>query len=249
MQRRRQQLMASNISGRLQKLRRHMAERALDGMFVSQEDNRYYLSGFLGTAGSLLITARDAVLATDFRYIEQAGIQAPDFRIFQITASNPDWFATLTAELNIKRLGFEAGDITFLRHRQLSAQLSGANSQLEMVPTDGMVETVRVIKEPAEIDFISKAAGIADKAVEHAREVIHAGLKEKELAWEIENFMRESGSQNLPFDVIVASGPNAALPHARPSERRIGYHEPVVIDIGARVHGYCSDLTRTICVE
>ncbi|MDO8578837.1 MAG: aminopeptidase P family protein [Dehalococcoidales bacterium] len=241
--------MASNILSRLQKLRRNLADNALDGMFVSQEDNRHYLSGFLGTAGSLLITAREAVLATDFRYIEQAGIQAPDYRIVQISATSPDWFAKLTADLNIKRLGFEAGDITFSRHRQLSESILGTNSQLELVPTEGTVEAIRMVKEPEEIEFMSSAAGIADKAVEHARKVIHAGLKEKELAWEIEKFMRESGSQSLPFEVIVASGPNAALPHARPSERRIGNNEPVVIDIGARIHGYCSDLTRTICLE
>lgn len=240
--------MASNISRRLQKLRSNLAANALDGMFVSQEDNRYYLSGFLGTAGSLVITPRDAVLATDFRYIEQAGIQAPDYRIFQITANSPDWFAKLTAELNIKRLGFEAGDITFSRHRQLSESVRDANYQFELVPTENTVEAIRMVKEPEEIDLISRAAGIADKAVEHARKIIHAGLKEKELAWEIEKFMRESGSQSLPFEVIVASGPNAALPHARPSERRIGYDEPVVIDIGARIHGYCSDLTRTLCL-
>ncbi len=241
--------MASNISGRLQKLRNSLAVNALDGMFVSQEDNRYYLSGFLGTAGSLLITAHEAVLAMDFRYIEQAGIQAPEYRVFQITGSNLDWFGKLTADLKIRRLGFEAGDIAFLRHRQLLESVRNANSQLELVSTEGTVEAIRTVKEPEEIDFISRAAGITDNAVEHARKVIHAGLKEKDLAWEIEKFMRESGSQSLPFDVIVASGPNAALPHARPSERRIGYNEPVVIDIGARIHGYCSDLTRTICVE
>lgn len=241
--------MASNISGRLQKLRRNLAEKDVDGLFVSQEDNRYYLSGFLGTAGSLLITAHDAVLATDFRYIEQAGIQAPDYRIFQITGSSSDWFAKVTADLNIKRLGFEAGDITFSRHRQLLESLHRANSPLEMVPTEGMVEAIRMVKEPEEIEFISMAAVITDKAVEHARTVVHPGLKEKELAWAIEKFMRENCSQSLPFEVIVASGPNAALPHARPSERCIGHNEPVVIDIGARIHGYCSDLTRTICVD
>jgi Xaa-Pro aminopeptidase len=241
--------MSSNISSRLQKLRGVLADKALDGMFVSQEDNRYYLSGFLGTAGSLLITAHEAVLATDFRYVEQAGIQAPDYRIFQITATNPNWFATLTAELNVKRLGFEAGDITFLRHRQLSESIGEANSTLELVPTQGTVESIRMLKEPEEIEFIARAAGITDKAVEHARKIIHAGQQEKDLAWEIEKFIRESGSQNMPFEVIVASGPNAALPHARPSERPIGYDEPVVIDIGARINGYCSDLTRTICIE
>ena len=237
-----------DISRRIQKLRQKMAQAGLDGFFITQEDNRYYLSGFLGTAGSLLISAGNAILATDFRYVEQASVQAPAYRISQITAAAPDWFAALTAELNLKRIGFEAGDMTVSRHRQLAGSLRRTKSQAKLFRTEGFVEGIRSIKEPEEIEYITRAADIADKAITHAGKIIHAGLKEKDLAWEIERFLRESGSQNLPFDVIVASGPNAALPHARPSERRIAYGEPVVVDIGARVHGYCSDITRTFCV-
>ena len=98
--------MTSNISNRLQKLRRKLPEKELEGIFISQSENRYYLSNFLGTAGYLLITGRDAVLATDFRYTEQAGIQSPEYRIFQITGNSLDWFVQLVAELKFKRLGF-----------------------------------------------------------------------------------------------------------------------------------------------
>ena len=127
--------------------------------------------------------------------------------------------------------------------------LDKAGSKLELIPVEGMVESLRMIKEPEEIELITRAAVITDKAMEHARETIHAGMTEKKAAWEIEKFMRENGSQTLPFEIIVASGPDAALPHHRPSERPICSSEPVVIDIGARVGGYCGDLTRTLCLD
>jgi len=113
---------------------------------------------------------------------------------------------------------------------------------------NGLVESLRAIKEPEEVELITKAVEISDSAVEHIKDVIHVGMSEKEVAWEIEQFMRERGSQSLPFGVIVASGPNAALPHAKPSSRTIQYGEPIIVDIGAKVNGYCSDLTRTICL-
>lgn len=240
--------MTSNIANRLQKLRRKLEGKEVDGIFISQPENRYYLSNFLGTAGYLLITKHDAVLATDFRYTEQAGIQSPEYRIFQITGSSLDWFVQLIMELRIKRLGFESGNITFAFNQKLSEALNKSQVKTELIPIEGVVESIRVIKEPGEIELITKAAEISDKAMEHTQDTIHVGMTEKEVAWEIEKFMREKGSQSLPFEAIVASGPNAALPHHRPSERRICPGEPVVIDIGARVGGYCSDLTRTICL-
>ncbi len=240
--------MISNISSRLQKLRQKLVEKEIDGIFISGTENRYYLSNFLGTAGYLLITERDTILVTDFRYIEQAKEQAPGYKIFQITTSASDWFVPLVTELGVTRLGIEAGNITFAQYRQLSEALNKAQSKLELVPVEGVVESLRVIKEPGEIEFIARAAGIADKALEYIQEMIHVGMTEKEVAWEIEKFMRENGSQSLAFEVIVASGPNAALPHACLSERQIALGEPVVIDIGAKVGGYCSDLTRTICL-
>lgn len=240
---------ALNIPARLQKIRRQLEEKSLDGIFISQPENRYYLSGFFGTAGYLFITTDNAVLATDFRYVEQAGLQSPQCRISQITGTSWEWFAKLTNELGITRLGFESGDISCLKLRQLSDSLRETGSKVEMVQTEAIVETIRMTKEPEEIESIIKAAAIADGAIEHARKILQAGLTEKRLAWEIEKHLRENGSQSVPFEVIVASGPNSALPHARPSERTIGLNEPVVIDIGARVNGYCSDLTRTLFLE
>ena len=235
-----------NLKDRLQKLRQRLAENKIDSILVSQPENRYYLSGFDGSSGFLLITPQNSILATDFRYLEQARIQAPDYEILQITNDVADWFPQLVADLNLGKLGFEAGHITFTMYRQLTEALNKAQSRLSLVPIDGLVESLRVIKEPEEIELITKASEMTDDAFNYIQGEIHTGMSEKEVAWEIEKFLREHGSQSLPFEVIVASGPNSALPHAKPSSRAIQPGEPIIIDIGARVGGYCSDLSRTI---
>jgi len=236
------------IKNRLKKLRQKLLEKELDAILISQPENRYYLSGFDGSAGFLLITAQDAILATDFRYIEQVKRQAPEYKLFQITSDMVNWFGELTAGLNLKRLGFEARDISFDMYRQLNSALDKKQSSLKFVPLDELVESLRVVKEAEEIELITKAAEISDNAFQYIEETIHTGMSEKEVAWEMEKFMRENGSQDMPFEIIVASGPNSALPHAKPSERAIQAGEPVLFDIGAKIDGYSSDLSRTICL-
>jgi Xaa-Pro aminopeptidase len=236
------------LKNRRQRLSQGLAEKELDAIFVSQPENRRYLSGFDGSSGYLLITPQDTILATDFRYIEQAKIQAPGYEIFQIIGDIVDWFPKLVAELNLRNLGFEAGHITFAMHQQLSDILKKAQSPIRLIPVDGLVESLRAIKEPEEIELITKAVEISDAAVEYIENVIQIGMSEKEVAWEIEKFTRESGSETIPFELIVASGPNSALPHAKPSSRTIQSGEPVILDIGARSGGYSSDLSRTICL-
>jgi len=237
-----------SLKNRLNKLRQKLAEKEADAFFISQPENRYYLSGFDGSDGFLLITPQNTILATDFRYIEQAKRQAPDYEIFQITNNIADWFPRLVTEFNLKRLGFEAGHITFALYQQLTDALNKAKSRLKLVSVNGLVESLRAIKEPGEIELITKAAAISDGALEYIEDIIHIGMSEKEIAWEIEKFMREQGSQTIPFEIIAASGPNSALPHAQPSEHAIRSGEPIVIDIGARIGGYGSDLTRTLCL-
>ena len=133
-------------------------------------------------------------------------------------------------------------------YRQLTETLDKLKIPLKLVPLDGTVESLRAVKEPEEIEFIMKAAEISDRAFQYIEARIKAGMTEIEVAWEIEKFLRDNGSQTLPFNVIVASGPNSALPHARPTSRPIQTGEPILLDIGARVSGYCSDLSRTICL-
>jgi len=237
-----------SLKNRIQRLRQGLVEREIDGILISQPENRRYLSGFDGSAGFLLVTPKDKILATDFRYTAQARNQAPDYEIFLVTNDITKWFPKLLAEVDIKRLGFEAGHVSFALHRQLCDILNKGKSH-RLIPVDGMVESLRAIKEPEEIELITKAAEIADAAMEYIKDKIQPGMTEREAAWEIEGFMREKGSDTIPFDIIVASGKNSALPHAQPSTKAINSDEPIMIDIGARIGGYCSDLSRTICLD
>lgn len=236
------------LEDRLKRLRQKFTEEEIDALFVSQPENRRYLSGFDGSAGYLLITLQDVVLATDFRYLEQAKRQALQYEVFKINGDIGDWFPGLLSGLELKHLGFEAGHVSFSLYRKLSNVLSKTKLPLRLIPVAGLVEGLRAVKEAEEIEFITRASTISDAAFEYAETIIRPDMREQELAWEIEKFMRERGSQATPFDVIVASGPNSALPHAKPSPRQFALGEPIVIDIGAEVAGYSSDLTRTICL-
>lgn len=234
------------ISNRLGKLRQRMVEKETEAILISQPENRHYLSGFNGSSGFLLITPGSAILATDFRYLEQAEIQSPDYDIFKIAGDIEGWFLDLIDGLNIRRLGFESDHLSFDMHRRLSNILDDSGLQTRLVPITGLVEPIRAVKEPEEIKLITQAVAISDIALDKVAATIQAGMTEEEVTWEIEKSLRDNGSQPLPFEVIVASGANAALPHARPSRHAIQPGEPIVIDIGARVQGYSSDLSRTI---
>jgi Xaa-Pro aminopeptidase len=155
----------------------------------------------------------------------------------------------LTSELGISRLGFEAEHLTFATYRWLNDGLSRTQNAPQLLPLDNLVEPLRAVKDAAELEFIGKAVELADAAFEHIRTIIRPGLRESEVAWELERFLREGGSEPLPFALLVASGPNSALPHAKPTDRTIEAGEPVVIDFGAKIGGYSSDLSRTICLE
>lgn len=236
------------VAERLRKLRQALAARECEAILISQPENRLYLSGFSGSAGYLLITLKTAILATDFRYIEQAKAQASDYEIHHITGDVADWLPGLAAELGLSEVAFEGANITVTQHGKLNDALSKAKSRTKLAPLDGLVESLRAVKEAEEIQLTMQAVELADAAYEYIAAGIKAGMTEKEVAWEIEKALRQKDSQTIPFDVIVASGPNAALPHARPTSRVIGQGEPVVIDMGAKVDGYCSDLSRTICL-
>ena len=232
------------MNNRLNNLRKALVQNNIDAILVTQPENRRYLSGFDGSAGYLLITEKKALLATDFRYTEQASNQAPEFEIIMIKGKVSEWFPALVRDTVIKKLGFEADDISYSAYKQYSDTLA----EVEIVPVTGMVENLRTVKEPAEIEYIEKAVAISDAAYNKVSGEIKAGMTEKQIAWEMEKSLRENGSETVPFEIIVASGPNAALPHHRPTERVISPGETVVIDMGAKYRGYASDLSRTICV-
>jgi len=230
---------------RLQKLRQGLKQKELDVIVISQQENRRYLSGFTGSSGWLLISDSNAYLAVDFRYVEQARKEAPDFDVIHIKGDTATWLTKLTSDLGFKRVGFEADRLPFVIYQQLCKKIRDDGYQFQLIPTIGLVESIRAVKEPEELKLIAEAVKLADAAFDHATLVLRPGVSEKDVAWELEKFLREKGSETVPFDIIVASGPNSALPHARPSEQTILENVPVVVDLGARVNGYCSDLSRT----
>ncbi len=233
---------------RLSKLRPVIAQQGLEALLVSKRENCRYLSGFSGE-GHLLISPHQAVLATDFRYLEQAKKEAPGFNITPIKGDLARWLPRLASESGWHKLGFEANTLTFATCSQLNEKLTDEQIKLELIPTTKLVEDLRSVKEEGELELIIKAVGLTDAAFRRAKSGIRPGITEKQAAWEIEKSLREGGSDGLAFDVIVASGPNSALPHARPTERVIRPGEPVIIDMGAKLDGYCSDFTRTLCFE
>ncbi len=231
---------------RLRKLRTSIAEKGLDALLLSQPENLRYLSGFTGSSGWLLISGQNAILATDFRYVEQAKGESPDFEIIQTKQELRDWLPGLVSDLGWHKLGFEANFISYEGYHKLSEAIKTRQVNLELVPTTGIVEQLRSIKEPEELGFITKAVELVDAVFEQTKAIIRHGITEKEAAWEIEKILRQEGSEGIPFEIIVASGSNSALPHARPTEKVICSGEPVLIDMGARINGYCSDFSRTL---
>lgn len=235
---------------RLERLRNKLPEHGLDAILISQQENRRYLSGFSGSAALLFISQGDAILATDFRYLEQAETQAPDFQVTEIEGEFEDWFLRFASGLKVRRLGFESQGLYFADYQELADAIDKmpGDSRPELIPTQGVVESLRAIKDQEELSLLERAAALADAALEQVAATLQPGMTEIEVAWKLERFLRENGSDPVPFEFIVASGPNSARPHAQPTGRRIQPGEPLIIDIGARVGGYCSDISRTICL-
>jgi Xaa-Pro aminopeptidase len=229
---------------RLTKLRTILVEQGLDAILVNQPENRRYLSGFTGSAGWLFITAERAMLATDFRYWEQVHREAPDFELAKVETKFSALLPGLLAEVGAERLGFESQYVTVDELHSWAQASEG----VEWVPLKAAVERLREVKEAGEIEALRQSAALTDAAFAHLLKVIKPGMTEREAAWEIEAHMRTNGAGRVAFDLIVAAGPNGALPHARASDHIIQPGEPIVIDIGCVLDGYCSDMTRTICL-
>jgi Xaa-Pro aminopeptidase len=217
-------------------------------MLVSNIHNCRYLSGFRGSTGWLLISQGEAVIAVDFRYVEQARRECSEFALVRVRGDLGDWLPGQTAKMGIKQLAVESQSISLEAYRKLIDRIEHDRALLQVVPSSDIVESLRQIKDTEELGAVTQASLLADEAFKHIRAYVRAGMTERHLAWQLEKYLRENGSETIPFDIIVASGPNTALPHASPSDRIIGISEPVMLDYGSRVSGYSSDITRTICI-
>lgn len=228
---------------KLEKLRATFEQLHIDGLLITSNYNRRYMTGFTGTAGVALVSKTKAIFITDFRYTEQAAAQCPDFEIVKHTASIFEEVAKVAKELGITKLGFEQDTLTFASYKQYEQKC-----EAELVPISGVIEKLRLIKSSAEIKILKEAAKIADAAFEHITSYIRAGITELDVSNELEFFMRKQGATSSSFDIIVASGHRSALPHGVASDKVIEKGDLVTLDFGAYYNGYVSDITRTVAV-
>ncbi|MBI3447815.1 MAG: aminopeptidase P family protein [Acidobacteria bacterium] len=227
------------MPSRLERIREKIDEAGAVALLVGSRANVRYLSGFSGSSGAILVTKGAATLFTDSRYTIQAGEEWTGGTVETVTG------APLRAALRAAgavRVAFEAAHVTVAEREDLEAAATGAR----LVATRGLVEGHRSVKEPEEIRRIESAVRVNAEAFDAGVAEIAGGVTEARVAAVIEGTMRERGAESPAFDSIVASGPRGALPHARASMRRLVAGEPVVVDIGAKVDGYTSDMTRTV---
>ena len=217
-----------------------------DGLLLTSLPNIRYLTGFSGSSALLVVTPRDVVLITDFRYQTQVAEEVGDLARIVIESSSL-WTGLWQqlAQLNgLQVLGFETAHII---HRDFQ-RLNEAGSRWQWRPTADLVETLRERKDETEIARISRAADVATTALERTLPQVRAGLSELAVAGILERELRNAGSEGFAFPSIVASGPRSALPHAHSSARELEAGDFLLMDFGAVVDGYCSDLTRTVVI-
>ncbi len=233
---------------RVDRLRAKLEEEKLDGILISNGENRRYLSGFVGTAGWLFITRKDAVLCTDFRYVEQAAEQAPGFRVDR-TGAKLEWIPKLAGEFGAKQVGFESDNVTVAQFDRMKLAFQEAKDMpqdVQLKPTQGLTLGLRAVKDAEELKTLSRAIEIGDQAFTEVAGRLRPGMTEEEVAWLIEQAVRQRGGEAVSFETIIAGGPSAARPHHRAGTDVLREGQTIVVDMGARYQGYCSDLTRTV---
>jgi Xaa-Pro aminopeptidase len=226
---------------RVERLRQLLQQHELEALFVTGAVNRRYMSGFTGSSGYLLITLQDAILFTDFRYREQAPQQAKDYRVIEHQADAALTIAETLKELGVTRLGFEQHHVSFAEYQSYQSKLG-----VELVPADKLIEQLRMVKDEQEVQLIEAACELVDRTYEHMLGFIKPGMTERDVALELEFFMRASGADSPSFTTIVASGYRSSLPHGAASDKVLEKGDFVTMDFGAYMNGYCSDITRTI---
>jgi len=214
------------------------------GMVVTGPSNVRWLSGYTGSAGALFITRDRAVIISDFRYRTQIAEQCPGFEYFESPRGLIAGAAAVVKAEKARGVAVEGAHLTQAQFEDLRKRVG----RVALSATTQEVERLRQVKNAQELVAIREAARITDAAFAYALRRLKPGVTERALGFEIEAFMFRQGSDGLAFPPIVASGPRSALPHARPTERRIRRGDLVTFDLGARVRGYCADLTRTVCV-
>lgn len=235
-------------AARIDRLRARFDELGVDALLVTTPSNRRWVAGFTGSAGVALVTREGARFATDSRYWEQVGRECPDYELVRVAGATTDATPAILEGMGELRLGFEPSGMTVADHdlwQQSIADLDGA-SRPELVAAPRAIEDLRMVKEPDELDALTRAVLLGDEACRYAMELIEPGMTEQDIAWAIQSYAMTHGADDLSFGTIVAGGAHGALPHWRASEAPLEAGTGVVIDMGVIVDGYCSDLTRTV---
>ncbi|HLG51721.1 MAG TPA: aminopeptidase P family protein [Chloroflexota bacterium] len=239
---------------RIEAVRRVMDARGLQVLIVGQPANRQYLSGFAhrdetagASAGWIVLTDREGFLITTSLYYDEVAMTVQHLEPVRAERRILDGLITLLSRLPGAAVGFEASWMTVDVHRQIAEALGRAHRSL--VPSDDLIGRLRAVKDAEEIDILRRAIALTDRVYSEITRWIRPGQTEREVAWQIERTLREGGAEGMAFEPSVAAGPHAAVPHHRPSDRPIQIGEPIWIDMGARLAGYCADLTRSFCLE
>ena len=230
---------------RISLLQKLLLKEKLDGLVVSGLNNIRYLCGYTGSNGMMIVTRREAVFYTDFRYQEQVKdeVRGCEKRVLErdLYASFPvEELKRMTRGRRGARIGIEESNLTVARLRVLRRQLSG----FKLVPVRDLVLELRRRKDKGELGLMRRAQEITEEGFQRVLKLVKPGVSERELALEVEFFFRQFGE--VAFPVIVASGENGAKPHARAGERRLRRGDGITFDIGCRYQGYCADMTRTV---
>ena len=238
---------------RVSALRQCLARIPPDTAWIIRPENRRYLSGFRAedtqfteSSGSLLINDTTCILITDSRYTEEAEKEAADFDVHTLNNGLIDHFPGLVQRLRTENLGFEEDYLTWGLHYKLTEKIGKISHPFRLTPMKAVVEEMREVKDDQEIRALEASAGLISAVLDELIAGLKPGLTERQIAWEIHGLTHASGADDLAFPPIVASGPNGALPHAVPTDRRLESGEPIVLDVGIKLNGYCSDMTRTI---
>jgi Xaa-Pro aminopeptidase len=225
-------------AARADKLVERLRERELDQLLVTDLVNVRYLSGFTGTNGLCVVGPDERLFLTDFRYVERAQAEVPDF---ERARGKQDLLSDAAGRLS-GRVGFEDQHMSVRTHERLRGLVAEG---VELVPAGGIVEELRAVKEADELRAMREAAKLADEMYEYIQERGLVGRTEREVAVDVEREMRERGAEDPSFPSIIAAAANGALPHATPGDAEIPADTLVIVDMGCRVDGYCSDCTRT----
>jgi Xaa-Pro aminopeptidase len=243
------------LSRRHQIVREASLRERLDALVITTLPNILYLTNFVGTSAAVVLTAERLYFVTDFRYVTAVGdLQksphaCPGLELVKVDGSYDATLAELLASLGLARIGFEAAHLTVSRHEWLVETLRElAQTAPSLIGTHLVVETARARKDRFEIDTLREAARRLSSVAHGVFGEVRRGRSEREVAFAIERRIREAGFERLAFEAIVASGPNAALPHARPGGRTIAEGDLVVLDFGGVYDSYCVDLSRTVSI-